>query len=376
VNGKENLRALTGIRGIAAWWVVLFHFNDFMPSFAGAQTRWFIGQGYLAVDLFFELSGFIIALNYAQRFKTIELKETIRFLGIRLARIYPLHLFVLLLFVLSALIPAWLESARLQGPGFNIRYLILSVFLIQNWGLNRVMAWNVPAWSISTEWLAYLLFPIAAQLFFRLRVGTSRARLVGLSAALLILLGAIIEKAGGNLGDHVPETGAYRCLLEFCLGMCLHNLWALRPAGSHRDSTIALVCAAAYGVIYASGALPDFAVVPLGFLFLIYGLADSRGLAARTLASRPIEFVGLISYSTYLVHYLVRDWIKLILVGNGGPPTLWLISYIAATALASVLLYQYVEVPGRNIGRSWIESVTTRPSKPQGRATSSARSSQ
>src|SRR5689334_9429569 len=90
-------RALTGIRGVAALWVVLFHLPNPLAGTAFAQV---LSRGYLGVDLFFILSGFV--LSYAYRDALPEkpmVRQALRFYAVRLARIYPLHVFVLALFV-------------------------------------------------------------------------------------------------------------------------------------------------------------------------------------------------------------------------------------------------------------------------------------
>src|ERR1700704_1066654 len=110
MTASRDIRSLTSIRGIAAWWIVLFHFREYTPLLDNASTGHVIGHGYLAVDLFFELSGFVIALNYGRFFRNLNLAEYLRFLGRRLARIYPLHLLMLLVFLLNPLAIAFFAS--------------------------------------------------------------------------------------------------------------------------------------------------------------------------------------------------------------------------------------------------------------------------
>ena len=99
----DPLPALTGIRGLAAWWVVIYHFRDHYPDDPSHLFSRVSGHGYLAVDFFFELSGFILALNYLHAFHNLNTRQAFHFLGLRLARIYPLHIFMLALFLLNPL---------------------------------------------------------------------------------------------------------------------------------------------------------------------------------------------------------------------------------------------------------------------------------
>ena len=88
---RDDIRSLTGLRGVAAWWVVLYHFNELLPVSVHGWPTALLGRGYLAVDLFFILSGFIIAYNYLDGFSAFDPRKYLHFLGVRIARIYPLH---------------------------------------------------------------------------------------------------------------------------------------------------------------------------------------------------------------------------------------------------------------------------------------------
>ncbi len=217
-----DFRALTAIRGVAAWWVVLFHFKEYLPQ---GVPRPIAASGYLAVDLFFELSGFIIALNYAHRFQTINVREIIAFLSIRLARIYPLHLFMLILFLANPLVILLFRDK--SGPEYDPQYFALSLVLLQNWGFTSKVAWNVPAWSISSEWFVYLLFPFMA--WCSGRWVRNRLRAAGAGLALLFVLAIFFASTSGNLGEGVPYTGLTRCVLEFSAGIGIYLFWTYRP---------------------------------------------------------------------------------------------------------------------------------------------------
>ena len=100
---RSEIRSLTGIRGIAALYVVLFHYLSGRPFTSPLST--FLNHGYLAVDLFFALSGFVLALNYSHLFATgLNWPNFLAFLGRRLARIYPLYLVLTLLALIAVAI--------------------------------------------------------------------------------------------------------------------------------------------------------------------------------------------------------------------------------------------------------------------------------
>lgn len=179
-----------------------------------------IAFGYLAVDLFFIMSGFVIALSYEQNFQSLRPQNILRFLGYRLARIYPLHLVVMLLFLVNPIVIVFLSSKGVVGERYDIGYYFESLLLIQNWGFSDISGWNYPAWSISTEWAAYLLFPIMA--WCSVRVLTN---LWNIAAAILVAGAALIilSSGVGGLGNDIPRIGLVRCLLEFSIGVCVLN---------------------------------------------------------------------------------------------------------------------------------------------------------
>ena len=97
-DGEAQLQSLTPLRGIAALWVVLYHYAViYFPSLHPQTYTQLLGKGYLAVDLFFILSGFVLAHVYREAFTQEVSGNYLKFLFARIARLYPLHLFVLAL---------------------------------------------------------------------------------------------------------------------------------------------------------------------------------------------------------------------------------------------------------------------------------------
>src|SRR4051812_18269651 len=180
---SKRFATLTGLRGIAAVWIVTFHAYPFVsslfswPERAGVPV---IREGFLAVDLFFILSGFVLSHRYADGFRTSLRNNCAAFIVARVRRIFPLHwvcLGIVVLLVASFPDHWW-------GPGpFTPHSLISSILLIQTWIPSTAQAWNHPAWSLSAEWLAYLAFPLMAW-----AMGFLHNRALALVAAALALL--------------------------------------------------------------------------------------------------------------------------------------------------------------------------------------------
>src|ERR1051325_579575 len=204
IEPRANLRALTGIRGIAAWFVVLYHVRLGAAWALPPAATDILAKGYLAVDLFFMLSGFVLWLNYSDRLRAGGIAEAPAFLLRRIARIWPLHL--LMLAGAVAFVLAVAATGREPSGHYPWAELPLHIVLMQNWGFTDALTWNDPAWSISCEFAAYLLFPLLA-------LGTDWRRfrtpaLCGLLLLFALALHATLAAGGAaGLGDQIPRFG-------------------------------------------------------------------------------------------------------------------------------------------------------------------------
>ena len=334
----HELRALTGVRGIAAWFVVLYHIR---LSISGLPTglRDIFAKGYLAVDFFFLLSGFVIWLTWSDRLRTGGRASIPRFLQKRIARIWPLHLVTLGGAVALALL---LRATGRSDPQFVFPELPLHILLLQNWGFTHHLAWNDPAWSISAELGAYLLFPLLVMAVDWRRLPS----LTLLAIAGGLLLGLHLAMNAPALGADIPRYGLLRCLVEFTTGSIVCALW-LR----WRNASRAPVCAALAAVLVAGGWIagaPETLVVPALFATVLFLLALTAGRPANPFELTWTHYLGEISYATYLSHFILWKAFKLALVSNAtavAPPTIAL--YLAIVLLASIALYHLIERPAQ-----------------------------
>ncbi|MFL5679359.1 MAG: acyltransferase family protein [Chloroflexota bacterium] len=351
----REIGALTGLRGIGAIWVFVAHLEaqlhgGVLTSDAGGYL---IGSAYMAVDGFFILSGFVIAANYRHFFERLDRGDYLRFLVVRLGRVYPVHLFTLVailgLVVIAARVGRTINTA---DADYSIGSFMTNLFLVQSWGTAH-LSWNVPAWSVSVEWFAYLVFPVAA--FHLLRAFASNAArlaLVGVSYAVVVLCTTWFV-------DWVPALSLLRVTAGFGGGVMVWMWVRDRGPGINRRPLIALVSATAFiasivGLAAAAipvGYLPAVLLVPL-----IFGLTGDTGLVAAVFRSRIAVFLGRVSYSVYLVHTWVIFAVRNLVEGAdpGLRDVLAAVLAGAGTVIVGVVVFLLVEEPGRKWAKSLV----------------------
>lgn len=353
----REIGPLTGLRGVAALYVVMFHYFHSIGYASHFAT--FVSHGYLAVDLFFCLSGFVMALSYGHMFEGRgSSRAYIRLIGCRIARIYPLYACATTAAAVLILCD-WLDFENGGGVSLSRTYL-LNLAMVQVWGLASSV--DVPAWSISAEWAAYLVFPLLLPLAIRSRPAT--AWLTAAACMMVILSLPMLRIADG----HQPSPHALldisrphlalpvlRCLAEFTLGM-----FAYRIAGTKAGELIASsrwAAPVALGVTFALLTMVDTDVaVVLMFTVCIITLTTESSLPARWLASYPAQIAGRLSYSVYLVHALffrLAGWVhgKASALGLAHGQTYGTLVCLALTLSIAPLLYAFIEVPGRRVIR-------------------------
>lgn len=286
--------ALDSLRGIAALAVVVFHLQvrEGFPQWA------FFRASNQFVDFFFVLSGFVIAASYGDRLAAGFSPR--RFFALRLGRVYPLHLAMVLAgvaleCVASAFGPHGLAPqgvfAGQHSPGHALRAL----FLLDGLFVDRGNAYSGASWSISVELVLYALAIVA----FRLRMG---------GAALLLGLGlaGLLSQASGFEAP-VFTGSVQRGLAGFGCGV---GCWWLHRArgGAPLPLAVWLEPLALTGLLAAIGFAPLFGhyeliVVPAALVVLVF--AGEAGPVARGLQARPFVWLGTISYAIYMVHGFV-----------------------------------------------------------------------
>ncbi len=347
----------TSIRGIAALLVVVYHLQFGAPfRFSWETATPFFTRGYLWVDLFFILSGFIISYSTGAsepgRNKYFKINH---FYVNRVARILPLH--VVTLFLLLIVLGVENTLGRFTGIGgynpdfaspLNIAAFFEQLFLLNAWGLTGVIAWNVPSWSISAEMVAYLVFPFLAVAVARWR--RPSLALIALGALLFYLW---VASTTGIL-DIVSRTALLRCLSGFGLGMILYAVRERIAAQDNRTLGAVQAVGATIALGTMIGGFNDvFAVA--GFFLLVGATWPDRGWLATILKLKPLPWLGDISYSIYLNHFWVlAGWhfvIPRLLKVLGADPAITraivIAGGIAAILFISHFTFQLIEKPAR-----------------------------
>lgn len=339
---RHELRPLTSARGIAAWYVVFYHIREGAVGSLPPALIDFLAKGYLAVDFFFVLSGFVIWLNYGRLLGEHGPRAVPHFLWRRLARIYPLHLLILLAAVAFAAV--CVATGRGMPPGYAWSTLPFHLLLMQNWGF-LPFGWNVPAWSISCELAAYLLCPllIAAVDWRR----TPTPVLLALLMLLMVGLYGLFTALGQPLlGNEIPRLGLARCLFEFAMGTLVGALWLRWRETPGRPAAVAALLVAA-GLAARWAGAPETLALPFVFVALLLVLAlTSEG--RNPMKGRVIHWFGEISYATYLAHALLFLLFKILFVREVGEVPLPLLGlFLLFLLAASAALYHGFELPAQ-----------------------------
>ncbi len=340
---RSPLPALTGIRIFAAYYVVMLHTGAgyFGRSGAPPAVLRLLDKGYLAVSLFFILSGFILVYTYQGKISGTD--SVVRFWEARFARIYPVYLLALAL-----MIP--FSRTLTLGERFSVLAMVQTWM---PWRPDLVGAWNFPAWSLSVEAFFYLTFPL---IFF----GLNRLRVVGLRWVAGILLALIVV---GNLSQPVgawPESAIVLLryiplpvlrLPEFVVGMALGLAILRGPAWRHSGmvSVVALL-GAIIVLCLPLGAWASVAVIP--FAILILSLAHQRGPIARILSGRVLVLLGSASYAVYLLQLPTRIYTRLLFAQIlHAPHNLDAFLSPCLLLILSVLVFLFWEEPARKFLR-------------------------
>jgi peptidoglycan/LPS O-acetylase OafA/YrhL len=342
----REIPSLTGLRGAAAFWVVLFHVGSVATALGAGWIAQVpaLNRGWMAVDLFFVLSGFILMRVYAAQFTHPTFAGTVQFFRGRLLRVYPLSIAVLLLIALLAWCDpgfiAWCSRAK---PGdFSAAALVRTALLATRWGLGGG-EWNPPVWSLSVEMIGYAAFPLLAWVL------SARSFWAAIAVAFASFVGlAFYQNASGHVGMNLVYQEAVVARMSLCftagVSLCRAQTLAHSRISAHA-STLSLL--ASIGVVISLIGAFGPLIAPASFGLLIFSLSFGVGPIDRLMSSETMMTLGRLSFPLYLVHDVPLIWLSYRFEGGLGAVTGTAIlgACVAACVGLAWLLHRLVEQP-------------------------------
>jgi peptidoglycan/LPS O-acetylase OafA/YrhL len=366
INSDHRYRSLDSLRGVAAVLVVFFHisWNNHITAFH------FFQQSFLFVDLFFILSGFIISTVYGQRLK--KSSDALRFMTRRFFRLYPLHLATLLFLVALETIKYLTAMHGLSSTSEIFAYqrtipaIFVNLAFLQGTGILESVSWNAPSWSIGSEMIAYAVFASIAP------IGLVASRFFWLIIIPIVAGYGYLVMHVGTLNTNVA-LGIIRCLCGFFLG----TLIARMPPALFPNTLVIVSAVTTLLVVALLSGTSEILAVP-AFAVLIYALRNDEITIAKLFLAKPLAFLGKISFSIYLVHYLVISLIGTVLkvslhaqVADVAGRALLIVPPLLGDLLVAVtviftlaiakLTYERIEIKGRSLGYRLTEERATGP---------------
>jgi len=334
---RSQLKSLTGIRFLAALAVFFYHYGAGFSERVGMPEplTTFLHNGNYGVSMFFVLSGFILTYTYDEKLSTKH--ELYNFYVARIARIYPVYLFILV--VALPVLPHPIDT----------RGVVAVLLMLQSWTPASSLfgfTWVVQAWTLSIEMFFYAMFPLAL-------VSCRGLKLRGIVAGL-ILAGVPIVAFGlptvtpGTVGVPLLPDLPLPALrsFEFLFGMLICKLFFTAPQMAQaiaRGWMTALTLAGIVVILSSSVNSHVTAVATILFGIQILQLAAGKNWIATALSTQTMVLLGGASYALYLIQSPMKGWLRLIisdeaLVSAANP---------LAALLAAITIYLFIEQPMR-----------------------------
>lgn len=288
------LNSLTGLRFYTALWVFIFHLStEYIPIFNISPFN----KGYLGVDVFFILSGFILTYVYYDTFfmKKIDSKVYFNFILKRFAKIYPMHLATFLIIGFAM----YVGKFFLNQTNLNLHEesILQNFLMVHAWSTTNELSWNFPSWSISAEWFAYLFIFVGCGVIYRF----NKAIFFFLATISVIIIITIwLSRSQFSLNNYT-YNGLVRIIPEFVAGVLL-GLIRIKKQFSYFKSTVLFVFS--LGLLFLLlklNLLDQLCILP--FCGIIFALS-SPSFFSRFFESKSLIYLGTISYSFYLTQFI------------------------------------------------------------------------
>lgn len=333
-----KISQITFTRFVAAIAIVISHFNKDLFLYQINYLSDIFLRANVGVSYFFILSGFIMMVAYHKK-NSIDYLD---FYRNRFARIYPLYVVGLLLYLVT------------RSSDFSLYKLILYLFGIQSWIPGEALVLNFPGWSISVEFLFYLLFPLLYNRYY-----SKKNKSIWVITILIWLITQVFSnfyvKSLWYEGPHTKshEFGFYFPLMhlnEFLIGNLAGMYFVKNFKQKNYDvPVIILFMAVLLALIFIPLNFHNGLMAVL-FIPLIILISYNNGILTRLFSLKPLEYLGEISYAIYIVHipvlYIIREILKWQHLLLDIDTVFWI--YIAVLLIISALFYQWVEKPLRD----------------------------
>ena len=360
-SGPIRFEALDALRGICALLVVLFH----IPIYHALKGVGAFANLQFCVDMFFALSGFVLCHAYGERLK--HGKDGVRFIVMRFARLWPLHIVVLILFigievtkiVFTRADGSMALDSQPFGAGHTPWEVVTNILFLQSFNLHPGMSWNGPAWSAAVEFYVSILFAAVVTLFPRRRYE--------IFLGLCLAAGTLLYTLSPYTLFVSSDWGMLRAMFGFfagCLAYDLRVRSADRLTAPHVWEACCVALVLAFAVTMPSG-IRQY-VFPLLAMIVIYVFSFDQGGISKVLRTSTLQKLGLWSYSIYMIHCLVFQVVKMAvsfighkthleLVGWHFDEKLMLMGTPTQALLPAVILSIVLVVPVAAISYHWIE---------------------
>ncbi len=366
---EDRYLALDSLRGVCALLVASAH----IITNGTLHKLEIVHSMFLFVDYFFVLSGFIISSVYLDNISHRYITFT-DYVRRRFFRLYPIHIFILILFLSFEILILIFFPER--GPfegAYEMERFLPQLALLHSVNGIGVFGWNYPSWSISAEMIAYCVF-----------FGFAYWGLVGLRAfqavCLFLIPIGIVAYSVASLADLTFQGGVWRCLFGFAAGTVVWSFFSGAQGGRlqksikkrsllHEMFAVFLVFSL---IIYVN--IPYITLLaPIVFSYSVFVFACESGYISRLLRMSVFVLLGTLSYSIYMTHSFVyarilnatvlfEDYSGLNLTDPDRPEfpfigtkllygDLALISILFIVVAFSYITYKFVEIPGKKLGR-------------------------
>lgn len=347
---KKHFEILDGLRGIAALAVVVFHFMEWAYT---DFSKNFIAHGFLAVDFFFCLSGFVIAYAYDDRISKMGIME---FFKARIIRLHPLVILGSVLGLLAFLFDPFGGHPELYSTGkivltFLCSMLLIPLPIIEDRGFN-LFSFNAPSWSLFWEYIANIIYAVV---LYRIK----RNLLLFLTVVAGVVLVFVANRSGNLLGGWSGLTffdGAARIAYSFLAGLLIYRSnWIVKNNLGFLGIAVLLILA--FVMPFSKWNWVTEPLVVIIYFPLLVALG--AGATLKTSFRKLCLFSGKISYPLYMTHYAVL-W----MFGNyylSHKPNTEQLAYIILIALVllvalAYLVMKFYDVPVRKyLNRKWMK---------------------